>query len=234
MARHSKIHNQRNTYSQSEHLVNISQYKNHRERLLLLNTLINFTSLDPQQTELLFRTHITLFHNFDTSSRVLSTHVWYHAILILQKSQTTSFDFDSKKLDVDWFPHKDPWSRLSRVNRRNRKHVRAFTFTTIPWGLEHIRFQSFLTWLTYASDPEKWPKLVKKILLKAYKSPYADLPQEIKTWMNEHPYQIIFRIDGKNVLFYPYIIDVPILWSLGWTATGPKTGSQPLHLHTHL
>lgn len=55
---------------------------------------------------------------------------------------------------------------------------------------------------------------------------YADLPEEIKTWIIEHPYQTTFYIVNGIVFFYPNLISGPVLWSLGWTSNWSESWSS--------
>ena len=65
---------------------------------------------------------------------------------------------------------------------------------------------------------------------KVYEINYADLPEEIKTWIIKYPYQTTFHIVNGVVFFYPNLVMGPVLWSLGWTWRGP--GNQPPHPRT--
>lgn len=74
--------------------------------------------------------------------------------------------------------------------------------------------------------PEKLPEALESAISKAYEIDYADLPEEIKSWIIEHPYQTTFYIVNGIVFFYPQLITGPVLWSLGWTSAGPRAGKS--------
>lgn len=85
--------------------------------------------------------------------------------------------------------------------------------------------------LTGTSKPTKIPKALQSVVDRVYEINYAELPQELKTWIAEHPYQTAFHIVNGVVFFYPNLFTGPILWSLGWTSLGPRAGrhlSAPL------
>ena len=54
---------------------------------------------------------------------------------------------------------------------------------------------------------------------------YQNLPTEVKDWIKAHPYQTAFHVVGGVVFFAPGVVYRPLLWGLGWTSVGPRTGS---------
>jgi hypothetical protein len=88
------------------------------------------------------------------------------------------------------------------------------------------------TRLTGTSIPKKMPEALQSTVDRAYEIDYAELPQEVKTWITEHPYQTIFHVANGIVFFYPGLVTGPVLWTLGWTSTGPRGGKQPTLPHT--
>ena len=73
------------------------------------------------------------------------------------------------------------------------------------------------------------PETLQSAVNKVYEINYAELPNEVKTWITEHPYQTTFHIANGIVFFYPGLVTGPVLWSLGWTSTGPRAGKQTSH-----
>lgn len=56
------------------------------------------------------------------------------------------------------------------------------------------------------------PEALQSAVSKAYEIHQSDLPQEIKTWIIEHPYQTTFHIANGIVFFYPSLLTGPVLW----------------------
>ncbi len=72
------------------------------------------------------------------------------------------------------------------------------------------------------------PQIFQSTVNEICKVNYAELPEQIKDWITEHPHQTTFHVFNGIVFFYPGLIPGPILWSLGWTSTGPRPGKSPL------
>ncbi|KAH9874782.1 hypothetical protein IAQ61_003972 [Plenodomus lingam] len=52
----------------------------------------------------------------------------------------------------------------------------------------------------------------------------SHLPGEVGRWIAEHPGQTVFIICAGTVFFAPFLIRVPVLYSLGFTADGVAAG----------
>ena len=76
--------------------------------------------------------------------------------------------------------------------------------------------------LTGTSIPEKMPEALQSTVDKAYDVNYAELPQQVMTWIAEHPYQTTFHVADVILFFYPSLLTRPVFWSLGWTSVGPR------------
>jgi hypothetical protein len=61
-------------------------------------------------------------------------------------------------------------------------------------------------------------------LAKFYQTNWDDLPQIIKDWIKEHPYQTAFYVANGVVFFAPSAVSGPVLWLLGYTSVGPRAG----------
>jgi hypothetical protein len=55
--------------------------------------------------------------------------------------------------------------------------------------------------------------------------PECHLPQAIAQWIVEHPGQTAFIIIAGTVFFAPFLITVPVLTALGFTASGVAAGA---------
>jgi len=53
----------------------------------------------------------------------------------------------------------------------------------------------------------------------------SQLPEEVAQWIAEHPGQTAFIVIGGAVFFAPFLITVPVLSSLGFTASGVVAGA---------
>lgn len=60
----------------------------------------------------------------------------------------------------------------------------------------------------------------------------SQLPVEIVRWITEHPGQTVFIIVAGIVFFAPFLITVPVLYTLGFRSSGVVAGSAAAALHS--
>jgi hypothetical protein len=53
----------------------------------------------------------------------------------------------------------------------------------------------------------------------------SHLPEEVAQWITEHPGQTTFIVIAGAVFFAPFLIRVPVLYSLGFTTNGVAAGA---------
>lgn len=76
----------------------------------------------------------------------------------------------------------------------------------------------------YAQMPSALLDEMEKAHAQLHKIEWKDLPDEIKDWIKEHPYQTAFYVANGIVFFAPAASSGPILWALGFVNKGPRAG----------
>ncbi|TGO72751.1 hypothetical protein BELL_0422g00100 [Botrytis elliptica] len=73
--------------------------------------------------------------------------------------------------------------------------------------------------------PETFREQAREEHAKWYKIQWEHLPNKLKRWILEHPWQTAFHIVNRVVLFTPAGASGLVLWALGFTSVGPKAAS---------
>ncbi|KAK7545633.1 hypothetical protein IWX49DRAFT_640369 [Phyllosticta citricarpa] len=84
-------------------------------------------------------------------------------------------------------------------------------------------FYSFNNFITNCTEQAQ--KLFDKTTEYVFSIKWEDLPENIKTYVQENPREAGFRVVGGVVFFAPGLITGPLLGMLGFTAAGPAAGS---------
>lgn len=117
---------------------------------------------------------------------------------------------------------------LSRLDGFGQQTERSVTGA---YNQAHKHF-SEVDWDSVSQEAREWVQRTAKELGVAvaaaekgiFNIPLSSLPGEIAQWIAEHPKQTAFIIVGGTVFFAPYLVTVPVLNSLGFSANGVAAG----------